>query len=661
MAEELHLVIVWNRARYKQDEILADIKKKFKILNCYEIEWSDTCVANNFTRFYGVNLPNGSFKEVESGRGKFLLLTLLDENPVYETRKTSRGEEIVNSNMFDAKMLYRSWTGGGHKIHATNSIQETNHDLTLLLGVSYDDYLKSAPMEWDGNIKEFKRDLAGAWGWKSLQEFFYVLNNTIEYVVLRNFEYLPNKNKSDEHGDIDLLVANFENARYIANARNVFDEPFRVHCECSIGGIPVRFDFRYVGDNYYCERWEKDILRNRILERNLFYVPCEIDYKYSLLYHALVQKTKLSEDYRRKLVKYFDCVHIGVIESFFDAKGYEFVEPIDASVFYLFRMRPENRSFIRCLEYANKRKCVTPPQYLLDTTCYSGQDLYTDGDIEDEILAFVRDNPPSEYERYINERRDWAVLYHLSYIRENILAGAGISKNDRVLEIGSGMGAITGKLCELAKNVVCVELSKRRSEINAWRNRERQNLKIYVGDFKSVESHLNEKFDVVTLIGVFEYASSYINTQNPYHEFLKTAMNRLKSSGRLYIAIENRLGLKYFAGCKEDHVGMNFEGIEGYTNTNRAKTFSRGEWEKLLGECGLTNYRIMYPYPDYKFPMQIFTDERLPKTGDLVMNQMNMDQNRYALFDETKVWDSMAGTDCFKNFANSFLIEIVKE
>ena len=222
------------------------------------------------------------------------------------------------------------------------------------------------------------------------------------------------------------------------------------------------------------------------------------------------------------------------------------------------------------------------------------------------------------------------------------------------------MGVITEKLCELAKNVTCVELSKKRSEINACRNQRFDNLKIFVGNFQTVEAHLEKKFDVVTLIGVYEYGSSYINSEEPYKDFLKIAMSHLKSSGRLYLAIENRLGLKYFAGCREDHVGRNFEGVEGYTNTKRAVTFSREEFENLFADCGIVNYRFMYPYPDYKFPMQIFTDDWLPRPGDLTMNLVNLDQSRYMLFNEGKVYDSFNGTDYFKTFSNSFLIEIVK-
>jgi Dimethyladenosine transferase (rRNA methylation) len=72
-----------------------------------------------------------------------------------------------------------------------------------------------------------------------------------------------------------------------------------------------------------------------------------------------------------------------------------------------------------------------------------------------------------------------------------------------VLEIGSGCGAITGALCEKAEKVTCIELSKKRSEINAWRHKDCENLTILMGNFQEIEPALTEKYDYITLIGVF--------------------------------------------------------------------------------------------------------------------------------------------------------------
>ena len=39
---------------------------------------------------------------------------------------------------------------------------------------------------------------------------------------------------------------------------------------------------------------------------------------------------------------------------------------------------------------------------ILDTTCYPGKDLYSDGAIEDEMLAISRDFAPEEFNRVCN-------------------------------------------------------------------------------------------------------------------------------------------------------------------------------------------------------------------------------------------------------------------
>lgn len=55
----------------------------------------------------------------------------------------------------------------------------------------------------------------------------------------------------------------------------------------------------------------------------------------------------------------------------------------------------------------------------------------------------------------------------------------------------------------------------------------------------------------------------------------------LAPGGRIVIAIENKYGLKYFAGCKEDHLGTYFSGIENYEAGGGVRTFSRKGLEKF--------------------------------------------------------------------------------
>ena len=292
----------------------------------------------------------------------------------------------------------------------------------------------------------------------------------------------------------------------------------------------------------------------------------------------------------------------------------------------------------------------------LEDRDYPGEDLYSDGEIEDELLEIVRSHPQAEFDRVIREKKSWPILYHLSGLRANIIEWLPITKEQTVLEVGSGCGAITGTLADKSRAVTCIELSKKRSTINALRNQTRANIEILLGNFQDIEKRLDRKFDWITLIGVFEYGQGYIDSQTPYVDFLASIRKHLKPDGRIVIAIENRLGLKYFAGCTEDHTGKFYEGVEGYPKGAGVRTFSRPELERIIREAGMEAEEFYYPYPDYKFPTAIYSDSYLPRVGELRDNLRNFDRKRYVNFDEAAAFDSLIKDGLFPLFSNSFLV-----
>lgn len=299
-------------------------------------------------------------------------------------------------------------------------------------------------------------------------------------------------------------------------------------------------------------------------------------------------------------------------------------------------------------------------QVNLELAWYPGQDFYSDGAVEDEMLEIARTYGENQWNQVIAEKKSWPVLYHFSHVRENIVNWIPFTGKEKVLEVGSGCGAITGALCKKAGEVTCIELSKKRSEINAWRHRNMENLTILVGNFQEIEKNLTEKYDYITLIGVFEYGESYIKSKTPYVDFLRTIAAHLKPDGKIIMAIENRFGLKYWAGYAEDHMGTLFEGLEGYRHSTGVKTFTKKELNEIICQAGNLKGEYYYPFPDYKFPVQIFSDERLPGKGELKQNRVefNYDRLRLSLFEESAVFDSLGENDMFPEFANSFLLMI---
>lgn len=292
----------------------------------------------------------------------------------------------------------------------------------------------------------------------------------------------------------------------------------------------------------------------------------------------------------------------------------------------------------------------------LDLTHYPGEDLYCDGDVEDELLEIAKKYASVEYQGIIEEQKRWEILYHLSPLRENIVEWLPIDSSMKVLEIGSGCGAITGALSEKAGEVTCVELSRKRSLINAYRHMEADNVTIHLGNFQDVEPDLPCDYDYICLIGVFEYAQAYIGTETPYEDFLRIIKKHIKPDGHIAIAIENKFGLKYWAGCREDHLGTYFGGIEDYPDGGVVRTFTRDGLLAIAKKCGLMKTQMYYPYPDYKFMTTLYSDRRLPKRGELSDNTRNFDRDRIQLFDEKRVFDTVLQEGQFPLFSNSYML-----
>lgn len=288
-------------------------------------------------------------------------------------------------------------------------------------------------------------------------------------------------------------------------------------------------------------------------------------------------------------------------------------------------------------------------------------DVYSDGDMEDELLSiFKNKNCNDKIEEILNNNPSWAMRYHLSPIRENLLSWYDFNPNASLLEIGAGCGAITRVFCEKLKKVVAVELSKRRSEIILERYKDKDNLTIYAGNLNDIK--IEEKFDYITLVGVLEYSGRFTHTSNPFVDFLKNVKKYLKEDGTLVVAIENKFGLKYWAGVREDHTGRFFDSIENYPNDIGIQTFGKEEIKSIFKEAGFEKFDFYYPMPDYKLATEIFSDGYLPTINHNLKLGMfpvqDFSSEREILFNEKLAMDNIIENKQFDFFANSFLIFI---
>lgn len=148
---------------------------------------------------------------------------------------------------------------------------------------------------------------------------------------------------------------------------------------------------------------------------------------------------------------------------------------------------------------------------LINYDNYKGSDAYNEGDDVEERILEVLKTGQNITEALLQDSR-WPILYQLSPRRECIIEPMDIRKSDNVLEIGAGMGAVTGAIAKRCNSVECIELSKRRSLANAYRNQGYDNIQIVVGNFQDIT--FQHQYDVITLIGIGVCTKLYKNRES---------------------------------------------------------------------------------------------------------------------------------------------------
>lgn len=263
---------------------------------------------------------------------------------------------------------------------------------------------------------------------------------------------------------------------------------------------------------------------------------------------------------------------------------------------------------------------------------------------------------------------DWRSACHLSPVRANILRPLEALCGKRTLELGSGCGIITRYLGELGGDVVALEASQARAQTTRARTADLDNVKVVcqrIEDFKS-----SEKFDVVTLIGVLQYARIFSEfKENAEMELLQHAVAQLKDDGILVVAIQNKLGMKYFSGYPEANVDIPYYGVENHYTPDSIIRFSFCEIKKLLSKVGLSEHLMLLPLPDYHMPVSILNPEAIRANNEFSLdNFLSTTTSRDRLrpdwvvptFSLEKAWESISQADLTEDLANSFLLIATK-
>lgn len=292
---------------------------------------------------------------------------------------------------------------------------------------------------------------------------------------------------------------------------------------------------------------------------------------------------------------------------------------------------------------------------------------YSDGEKSEQYLHEVYSSVAdlSSHSHALQEKIiDWPSEYHFSHKRANLLRGLDLSTCKRVLELGSGCGAISRYLGEQGLQVDAIEGSAVRAKLGRMRCHDLPNVNIINANYNDLTIP-KDYYDLVLFVGVIEYASMfYPQADNDYaaaKQILTQAHHWIQSSGAVLVAIENRLGLKYMLGQHEDHYHKRYIGIDNYRDSAGMATYSRKQWQQLAKQAGFSHTHCLLPFPDYKVPEVVLSEDYVKQNANAYNHLEGVFARDYSGINERLVtepisWQSAAQGGFLSDISNSFCL-----
>lgn len=253
-------------------------------------------------------------------------------------------------------------------------------------------------------------------------------------------------------------------------------------------------------------------------------------------------------------------------------------------------------------------------------------------DISGQLLKVLRSYEGDRHE-ILKEHPRLDYLYALSGQRESLMDWYPFRQEGRLLEVGSGYGALTGVYARSVSQVDVLDLCEENLAVNRLRHVEfggLGNVRYLRGEIRGYAEKCDERYDYVVFVGTLEGNA---------REQIQAAKRLLKPEGELLAAVCNPFGVKYWAGVEKDAFSFSKNALLGCLS------------EREDGR----DVTFYYPMPDYRLPVSIFSDEYLPVKGDLTDTVEAYDYPRYVGLDVGARFDQVCEDGQFDRYANSYL------
>lgn len=167
-----------------------------------------------------------------------------------------------------------------------------------------------------------------------------------------------------------------------------------------------------------------------------------------------------------------------------------------------------------------------------------------------------------------------------------------------------------------------------------------------------------QSYDYIVSVSDIERTDDPVN-------LIRDFMQHLNEKGHLFIATENRMGLRFFCGDRDPYTDRVFDGIEKYKSFPQnerkyyeGRLYDRYEIMTFLEQAGVDSYRGYSILPGLEMPQQIYSWEYLPEENVEIRYTPLYHYPGSVFLNEAGLYDDIINNGMFHHMANAYLVDI---
>lgn len=166
-----------------------------------------------------------------------------------------------------------------------------------------------------------------------------------------------------------------------------------------------------------------------------------------------------------------------------------------------------------------------------------------------------------------------------------------------------------------------------------------------------------ESYDIIVAVDVLEYAKDAA-------ALLCQIRRLLKPDGKLLLAADNRLGIRYFCGDQDFFTNKNYDSIEDYRHllawereSMKGRTYAKAEISRFLEKAGFSGHRFFSVFPRISNPQLLLAEDYVPNEAlDIrIFPEYNSPDTVFLM--EEELYPSLMDNHILHAMANGFFVE----